>query len=42
MNELWLDLQKDFAKSDLLRAKLTELGISVSDTAQGSFWEVSK
>ncbi len=35
-------LQKDFAKSDLLRAKLTELGISVSDTAQGSFWEVSK
>lgn len=35
-------LQKDFAKSDVLRAKLTELGISVSDTTQGSFWEVTK
>lgn len=34
--------QKDFAKSDELRAKLTELGISVSDTTQGSEWEVTK
>jgi cysteinyl-tRNA synthetase len=33
---------KDFAKSDELRAKLTALGISVSDTAAGSFWEVTK
>lgn len=34
--------QKDFAKSDELRGKLTALGIAVSDTAQGSFWEVAK
>lgn len=34
--------QKDFAKSDELRKKLTDLGISVSDTPSGSFWEVSK
>lgn len=34
--------QKDFAKSDELRKILTEKGISVSDTAQGSYWEVSK
>lgn len=33
---------KDFAKSDELRGKLTEMGISVSDTPEGSFWEVSK
>ncbi|MEK2645784.1 cysteine--tRNA ligase [Bdellovibrio sp. BCCA] len=33
---------KDFAKSDELRAKLTEMGISVSDTPEGSFWEVTK
>lgn len=33
---------KDFAKSDELRKKLTDLGISVSDTPEGSFWEVSK
>lgn len=33
---------KDFAKSDELRAKLTEMGISVSDTPEGTFWEVSK
>lgn len=33
---------KDFALSDQLRAELTELGISVSDTPQGSFWEVVK
>lgn len=34
--------QKDFAKSDEIRGKLTEMGISVSDTPQGSEWEVSK
>lgn len=33
---------KDFAKSDELRKKLTDLGISVSDTPDGSFWEVTK
>jgi cysteinyl-tRNA synthetase len=33
---------KDFAKSDELRKKLTDLGISVSDMPEGSFWEVSK
>lgn len=33
---------KDFAKSDELRGKLTEMGISVSDTPQGSYWEVTK
>lgn len=33
---------KDFAKSDELRKKLTDMGISVSDTPEGSFWEVTK
>ena len=33
---------KDFAKSDELRKKLTEMGISVSDLTDGSFWEVTK
>lgn len=33
---------KDFAKSDELRKKLTEMGISVQDMPQGSFWEVVK
>lgn len=33
---------KDFAKSDEYRNKLTAMGISVSDTATGSFWEVTK
>jgi cysteinyl-tRNA synthetase len=33
---------KDFLKSDEIRKKLTELGISVSDLAEGSFWEVTK
>lgn len=33
---------KDFAKSDELRAQLTGMGISVSDTVGGSFWEVTK
>lgn len=33
---------KDFAKSDELRAKLNGMGIAVSDTTEGSFWEVAK
>lgn len=35
-------LAKDFAKSDELRAQLNTLGIAVSDTTEGSFWEVAK
>ncbi len=35
-------LNKDFSKSDELRKKLTELGISVMDLPNGSFWEVTK
>lgn len=35
-------VEKNFAKSDELRAELNKMGISVSDTATGSFWEVSK
>lgn len=34
--------EKNFAKSDELRDKLTQLGISVSDTTTGSYWEVTK
>ncbi len=33
---------KDFAKSDELRQRLSEMGISVMDLPQGSFWEVAK
>lgn len=33
---------KDFAKSDELRAKLTEMGVSVMDFPGGSFWEMTK
>ena len=33
---------KDFAKSDELRKKLDEMGISVMDFPGGSFWEVGK
>jgi cysteinyl-tRNA synthetase len=33
---------KDFAKSDELRKNLIDMGISVSDTPEGSFWEVTK
>ncbi|MGZ3690706.1 MAG: cysteine--tRNA ligase [Pseudobdellovibrio sp.] len=33
---------KDFAKSDEYRKKLTDMKIAVSDTPQGSFWEVMK
>ncbi len=35
-------IAKDFKKSDELRAKLTAIGVSVSDTPQGSFWEALK
>lgn len=34
--------EKNFARSDELREKLTSMGISVSDTTEGSFWEVTK
>jgi len=34
--------QKDFRKSDELRAKLVSMGIAVSDTSEGTFWEVQK
>lgn len=34
--------EKDFVQSDELRKKLTDLGISVSDLSEGSFWEVTK
>lgn len=33
---------KDFEKADELRKKLTEMGITVSDTPSGSVWEVIK
>lgn len=33
---------KDFAKSDELRKKLTEMNVAVSDLPAGSFWEVVK
>jgi cysteinyl-tRNA synthetase len=33
---------KDFKRSDELRAELVALGVSVSDTPQGSIWEVTK
>lgn len=33
---------KDFKKSDELRVELSALGILVSDTPQGSYWEVQK
>ena len=33
---------KDFAKADEFRKILTDMNISVSDTATGSFWEVTK
>ncbi len=35
-------LAKDFKKSDELRDQLLSLGISVMDSADGSFWEVTK
>jgi len=33
---------KDFAKSDEIRAALVKMNIAVSDTPDGSFWEVQK
>jgi cysteinyl-tRNA synthetase len=33
---------KDFAKSDELRAQLSQMGIAVQDSPQGSEWEVQK
>jgi cysteinyl-tRNA synthetase len=33
---------KDFAKADELRNQLTQMGIAVQDSAQGSEWEVAK
>lgn len=33
---------KDFAKSDALRKKLTDMNVAVSDLPAGSFWEVIK
>ncbi|MDD4856427.1 MAG: cysteine--tRNA ligase [Sulfuricurvum sp.] len=31
---------KDFAASDALRGQLTTLGVSIMDTASGTFWEI--
>jgi cysteinyl-tRNA synthetase len=31
--------RKDFAASDLIRDKLTELGVTVKDTKDGPVWE---
>lgn len=33
---------KDFKRSDELRAQLTSMGVAVSDTSEGTFWEVQK
>jgi cysteinyl-tRNA synthetase len=33
---------KDFSRSDEVRNELTQLGINVQDTPQGSYWEVAK
>lgn len=35
-------LSKDWAKSDLLRNELNQMGIAVSDAPEGSMWEVQK
>jgi cysteinyl-tRNA synthetase len=43
VDERWAaKASKDFAKADELRKKLTEMGINVMDTAEGSLWEVAK
>ncbi len=43
VKERWqVRLQKDFKKSDELRDHLLQMGISISDTADGCFWEVTK
>ena len=31
---------KDYAKSDQIRDKLTELGITIKDTKEGSEWSI--
>ncbi|MDD2781906.1 MAG: cysteine--tRNA ligase, partial [Sulfuricurvum sp.] len=31
---------KDFAASDAIRDELTALGVSIMDTASGTFWEI--
>ena len=33
---------KDFKTSDEVRDQLTQMGISISDTALGTIWEVTK
>ena len=33
---------KDYQKSDELRDKLNSMGISISDTPEGTYWEVTK
>jgi len=35
-------LNKDYAKSDELRAELTKMGVMIADSAEGSSWEVDK
>lgn len=43
VSERWAAKQnKDFAKADELRKKLTDMGIAVMDTSEGSVWEVAK
>ena len=35
-------IEKDFARSDELRAEITKMGVQVQDSAEGSVWEVDK
>ncbi|MDX9731331.1 MAG: cysteine--tRNA ligase [Bdellovibrionales bacterium] len=43
VSERWsARLAKDFATSDRLRDELAALGVSISDTAEGTRWEVTK
>lgn len=43
VNDRWqARLAKDFKKSDELRDQLMKMGVSVMDSADGSFWEVTK
>lgn len=43
VNDRWqARLSKDFKKSDELRDQLLAMGISVMDSAEGSYWEVTK
>ena len=34
--------ERDFKKSDVLRDRLVDMGISLRDTTEGTFWEVAK